>query len=703
MILIALSLFLSSFLLFLVQPLIGKYILPWFGSSPAVWSASLLFFEVLLTGGYAYAYSLTRLLRPRRQAWVHWLFLGVSVLVLLLGLFYWHTPLLPGPAWRPNEVDYPFWDVIKVLLIAVGVPYFLLATNSTLLQAWFNTLYPGRSPYRLYALSNLASLLGLLCYPFLFEPLLSVTDQARWWALGYGLYFVSACGLAWRFMHSPSATPVETAPPISSVPAAGIEPAAPSWYTRFLWVLLPAIASLLLLATTNQITQEIAVIPFLWILPLALYLSSFILCFESDRWYGRGRFTLVLICAVTAYDLTLSKGPLVELKIQIAAYCLLFFVCCMICHGELARLRPAPRYLTSFYLTVSVGGALGGLFVNLAAPMLFIYYWELPLGLALCFAAYLALTLILRQGRRWITTGLMLVPQAVALYLIVTLGLQNVSSIDSNSLWMARNFYGVLRVKLYFLGDQKDQAYELVHGITLHGLQFKDPARRSQPTTYYWEGSGVGLAFTHYPNRSNGMKVGVLGLGVGTLAAYGRAGDTIRFYEINPLVIRLARGEGGYFSYLQDSAANIEIVPGDARLSLERELEQTGSQGYDLLVLDTFNSDSIPVHLLTRQAFELYLQHLKPGGILAVHVSNRNLDLEKVVYRMANEFNLPMASVFAGSNGPGTSTSNWDLLTTNQAFLDDIASLGYGVKTDEPDRRIQVWTDDYSNLFQILR
>ncbi len=702
MILIALSLFLSSFLLFLVQPLIGKYILPWFGSSPAVWSASLLFFEVLLTGGYAYAYTLTRLLKPRRQAWVHWLFLGVSVLVLLLGVFFWHTPLLPGSTWRPTEVDYPFWDVIKVLLVAVGVPYFLLATNSTLLQAWFNTLYPGRSPYRLYALSNLASLLGLLCYPFLFEPLLSVTTQARWWALAYGLYFVSACVLAWRFMHSSPAASAETAPPLSTVTAEGLEPAAPRWHTRLLWVLLPAIASLLLLATTNQITQEIAVIPFLWILPLTLYLLSFIFCFESDRWYGRGRFTLVLICAVAAYDLTLSKGPLVELKIQIAAYCLLFFVCCMICHGELARLRPAPRHLTSFYLTVSVGGALGGLFVNLAAPMLFIYYWELPLGLALCFAAYLVLTLLLRQGRRWITTGLMVVPQAVALYLVVSLGLQNVSSIESNSLWMARNFYGVLRVKLYFLGDNGDQANELVHGITLHGLQFTDPAKRSQPTTYYWEGSGIGLAFTHYPNRSNGMKVGVLGLGVGTLAAYGRAGDTIRFYEINPLVIRLARGEGGYFSFLQDSAAHIEIVPGDARLSLERELEQSGPQGYDLLVLDAFNSDSIPVHLLTRQAFSLYLKHLKPNGILAVHVSNRNLDLEKVVYRMANEFGLPMVSIFAGGNGPGTSTSRWDLLTTNKAFLDDIASLGYGVKTGEPDRHIQVWTDDYSNLFQIL-
>jgi hypothetical protein len=702
MILIALSLFLSSFLLFLVQPLIGKYILPWFGSSPGVWSASLLFFQVLLTGGYAYAYTLTGALRPHRQARVHWFFLGVSAAAVLLGALFWGVPLLPGSAWRPTEVDFPFWDVIKVLAVGVGIPYFLLATNSTLLQAWFNTLYPGRSPYRLYALSNLASLLGLVCYPFLLEPLLSVTTQARWWTLGYGLYIVSASVLAWRFLRAPSPAPAETDPPASANPTSAPEAVSPRWYARLLWMLLPAIASLLLLAVTNQITQEIAVIPFLWILPLTLYLLSFILCFESDRWYGRVRFTLVLVLAAVAYRMTLSGGPLVNLKIQIAAYCLLFFICCMICHGELARLRPAPKHLTSFYLTVSVGGALGGLFVNLAAPMLFVYYWELPLGLALCFAVYPVLTLLLRQGRRWITTGLLVVVQAGVLYMVVSQAIQNGVSLESNSLWLARNFYGVLRVKQFFLGDEGEQAYELVHGITLHGLQFADPAKRDMPTTYYWKGSGVGLAFEDDPNRSNGMKVGVLGLGVGTLAAYGRPGDTIRFYEINPLVIQLAQGEGGYFWYLKDSAARIEIVPGDARLSMERELEQSGSQGYDLLVLDAFNSDSIPVHLLTRQAFALYLQHLKPDGVLAVHVSNRALDLQKVVYGMADEFGMQMVPILAGSDGPGTSTSRWDLLTTNQAFLDDIAIQGYDVMTDQADPHIQLWTDDYSNLFQIL-
>jgi hypothetical protein len=312
-------------------------------------------------------------------------------------------------------------------------------------------------------------------------------------------------------------------------------------------------------------------------------------------------------------------------------------------------------------------------------------------------------TLFLRQGRRWIPTGLMAVSQAVVLYLVLSMLVVNVREIEGNSIYLARNFYGVLRVKLYYLGDDGKPANELVHGITLHGLQFTDADKRSMPTTYYWEGSGVGLAFAHYPNRAEGMKVGVLGLGVGTLAAYGRAGDTIRFYEINPLVTRLARGEGGYFTYLQDSAAEIEIALGDARLSLERELEQSGSQGFDLLVLDTFNSDSIPVHLLTRQAFILYLQHLKPGGVLAVHVSNRVLDLEKVVNRMANEFGLEMVTILTGSDEPGTSTSKWELLTANQAFLEDAAIHEYVKTTVEAGAHIQLWTDDYSNLFQILR
>jgi hypothetical protein len=624
---------------------------------------------------------------------------------VLLGALFWRAPLLPGAALRPTGVDTPLWDVIKVLFVAVGIPYLMLATNSTLLQAWTNRLYPGRSPYRLYALSNLASLLGLLSYPFLIEPRLSLTWQARGWAMGYGVYFITACLLAWRFMRSPSAS--LSSSELQSLPAAAPEAESPTprRHTRLLWLLLPAIASLLLLAVTNQITQEVAVIPFLWILPLSLYLLSFIFTFESDRWYGRGRFTLVLVCAAALYYLVISRGPLVRLEIQITAYCLLFFVCCMICHGELARLKPAPSHLTSFYLTVSIGGALGGLFVNLVAPMIFIYYWELPFGLGLCFTIYLLITLLLRQGRRWLTTLVIAIPQAVALYLAVALSLHSVTSIDTNSRWLARNFYGVMRIKLSYLGESYGQANELVHGITLHGLQFINPPWRDLPTAYYWEGSGVGLAFTHYPDRAHGMKVGVLGLGAGTLAAYGQPGDTFRFYEINPLVIKIAWGEGGYFSYLQDSAAKIEVVPGDARLSLERELAQSGSQGYDLLVLDAFNSDSIPVHLLTRQAFALYLQHLKPDGVLAVHVSNRNLDLEKVVYPMAKAFDLLMIPILAGGKGEdtGTSTSRWDLLTANQAFVDEFAALGYGIQTGAPDPHIQIWTDDYSNLFQILR
>jgi hypothetical protein len=368
----------------------------------------------------------------------------------------------------------------------------------------------------------------------------------------------------------------------------------------------------------------------------------------------------------------------------------------------LARLRPDPTHLTSFYLLISIGGALGGLFVNLAAPMLFISYQELPLGLALCIALYLVLIVFMRRGQKWIKTALLALVVTAVLVGTTYLMAKSDREEQVNSVWLARNFYGVLKVKQTVLGDKNEPAFELVHGIVLHGLQFTVPDKRSLPTTYYWEGSGVGLAFLHYPNRNSGIKVGVLGLGTGTLAAYGHAGDTIRFYEINPLVVRLAKGEGGYFTFLKDSPASVEIAFGDARLSLELELAQSGSQGFDLLVLDTFNSDSIPVHLLTRQAFALYLQHLKPDGVLAVHVSNLHLDIEKVVYRLAQEFGLPAVLISRGAGEPGTSPSSWVLLTTNQDFLNDPDIHDHIVALDPADQKTRLWTDDYSNLLQIL-
>ena len=708
MLLFALSLFCSSFLLFLIQPLIGKYILPWFGSSPAVWSASLLFFQIMLTGGYVYAYALTGRFSPRRQRQVHLVVLSISLVGILIGVIYWTAPLLPGIGWQPKTGSIggtvaPFWDVMKVLAVAVGLPYLLLATNSTLLQAWFTKIYPGRSPYRLYALSNVASLLGLISYPLLFEPLLPITTQARWWVAGYVGYCLTDIGLAYRFFRQPSINmrleiEVGENPVLPDKP-----PSAPGWSIRLLWVILPAIASTLLLASTNRITQEIAVIPFLWVLPLTLYLISFILCFESDRWYGRVRFGLMLVISTGVYGLVADKGPLVDLRIQISAYCLLLFVCCMVCHGELTRLRPHPQHLTSFYLLVSIGGAIGGLFVNLASPVLFPYYWELEIGLLACFFVFLLLIIFISQGRSWkISLPLSVLILGVMIWMAV-FTVKDIRSLMNNSLWVNRNFYGVLRIKQVKIGPDEVPANQLVHGITIHGLQFIGPEKRDQATTYYSPASGAGVALGYLMDRQPNLRVAILGLGTGTLAVYGRHGDIFRFYEINPAVVQIAQGEGGYFSFLQDSRADIEIVLGDARLSLQRELVSSGSQEYDLMLLDTFSSDAIPVHLLTNQAFQVYLQHLKQRGILAVHISNIHLDLRPVVYSQAKYFGLKCALISTGKTILGSTGSQWMLLTDDAQFLELPDVQPNVIGSEQLPFQVKLWTDDFSNLIQILR
>jgi spermidine synthase len=697
MLLFAISLIFSSYLLFQIQPMIGKYILPWFGSSPAVWSASLLFFQSLLTAGYAYAFTLSGRLTVRKQGWVHIVAVLVSLLALFLGYLFWSNPLLPDKTWQPATGSNPFWGVILVLLVAVGLPYFLLATNSTLLQAWYNRFFPGNSPYRLYALSNAASLIGLISYPFLFEPLLPISIQARWWTIGYLIFTLTILRISLIFISENA-----KGDNIKQEEILRIEN-FPNKTDQFLWILLPAVASILLLATTNQITQEIAVIPFLWILPLSLYLVSFILSFESDRWYGRGRFIFMLIVSLSVYGLLLSKGPLFDIRVQILTYCLLLFVCAMVCHGELAKLRPHPKYLTRYYLLISIGGAIGGLFVNLAAPVVFKDFWELPFGLLICFGSIFALVLLQYKKQGWRITVLAGLSLVIALALIANYTIRDVRDILNHSSWIERNFFGVLRVREVQVGEQRESAYRLIHGITIHGLQFKDESKRQLTTMYYTEASGVGMAFHILQERDAPRRIAVLGLGTGTLAAYGNEKDTIRFYEINPAVVRIAQGEGGYFTYLKDSKAVIEVVLGDARLSLEREYDMNGSLDYDLIVVDTFSSDSIPVHLLTKEAFELYLSHLQPDGILAVHISNIHLNLEPVVSKLAESLKLEAVLVSSGTTREGSSSAVWILLSENPEIFAQQNFQHLNVAPEGRAQDFRLWTDDYSNLFQILR
>jgi hypothetical protein len=674
MILFVLSIFLSAFLLFQIQPMIGKFILPWFGGTPAVWSTAMLFFQVMLTGGYAYAYWLVK---QKKQGRIHLALLGITFALLsALGLV-WSSPITPSADMRPADVSFPVFHILFLLLVSVGLPYFALAANGPLMQAWFSRAFPEKSYARLYALSNVGSLLGLLAYPVLVEPSLTLRGQGWAWTSGFILFAIVAGVLSYRARTENGSTIATTSE-------------RPSTSLRVLWIILSGTASLFLLSVTNQISQEVAVIPFLWIVPLSVYLISFILAFSDSRWYDRRVYALLFSLASLAMLWVLLRAGTLNVLVQIAVYNILFFLACMICHGELYRLRPDAGHLTSFYLMVSVGGAFGGLFVNLIAPFIFTGYWEFYL------AWLLTIVLLIVMLFSFISDHVDFQARSMSLAFLIGVVLL-AFGLDpyQNAMFAERNFYGVIRVREF-----SPNALAMIHGATVHGVQFLD--ERSRPTTYYIEDSGVGLVLLNHPKRGN-LKVGVLGLGTGTVATYGTAGDTYRFYEINPVVVRLAEGEDGYFTFLQDSLADITVVEGDARISLEQELAAGENQNFDVLVLDTFSSDSIPVHLVTREALALYLQHLAPDGVIAAHISNRHLDLQPVFWQLAQEYHLHIVRISALAVEEGDFPSEWLLLTSNESILELPQIQSSAVDYLDYSTSVRLWTDDYSNLFQILK
>ncbi len=709
----AFSVFLSAFLLFQIQPMIGKYILPWFGGTPTVWSTVLLFFQALLTGGYAYAYWLLGRVRGRRQGIVHLIVLGVSLGLLLAAALTWRSPLTPDTSWRPLGSDLPVWGIVKVLAVAVGFYYFLLATNSTLMQAWFHRDYPEQTPYRLYALSNVGSLLALISYPILFEPNLTLRSQGYLWSAGYVVFAISAAYLVLRsYRQRPTA---ETQPIADERPG---EIKRPGLGRHLLWIGLAACASSLLISATSQITQEVAVIPFLWILPLAVYLLTFILAFAGGRGYSRLLYLIAFFVISGVSVWALVKYPSFDIVTQIIIYLLLLFICCMICHNEVYKLRPQPRFLPSFYLMIALGGAIGGSFATLLAPSLFqTGFWELQWGTVAC-GVLLAIVIQVerttvrrkRSGKarqqgappRWNLKPATLVTVGLTLLLSIAIVLIMLS-ISSETLMTTRNFYGMLRVWEINTEQPGVRAYELTHGKTVHGFQFESADLRDLPTAFYTKDSGLGLSLLNHPARPGNLRVGVLGLGVGVIASYGQPGDVFRFYEINPDVIRIAEQAGGYFSFLKDSRAEIQVVPGDARVSLEHELASDGPQNFDLLVLDTFNGDAIPLHLLTQEAFQVYLQHLKPDGILAINISNRYFDLAPEIYRQADDLNVGTAVIEDVGDGVQSYDSIWMLLTRNRDFLKLPAIATRTAQRPAMPASLPVWTDDFSNLLQVLR
>ncbi|MCX6637323.1 MAG: fused MFS/spermidine synthase [Acidobacteria bacterium] len=673
------TIFLSAFLLFQVQPLIAKIILPWFGGTSAVWSSCMLFFQVVLLGGYLYAHWLHEKLSPRWQAMVHTAVLAASLLVL---------PLDPDASWKGEALRNPSLAILGLLAGAVGLPYFVLSTTSPLIQAWYAKSHAGSVPYRLFALSDLASLLALVSYPALVEPALSLRHQSLVWSAGYACFAV-LCGVTgWRGLRNRLAEP----PPACPAPA---DVGSPGWAPRLMWLLLPAVASILLLAVTKFLTQDVAAVPFLWILPLAVYLLSFILCFDSPRFYWRPAFLALLVPALGAMAyLGWPAGKWFLVPVTVTVSTLALFVFCMVCHGEMVRLKPDPRFLTEFYVMMSVGGAAGGVLVGMVAPNLFNAAYELPAGLAMCAVLVpSALALENRARLRRPAGQLALAFGVVALagYLYF-LGVV-VGDLVKGYRVVARNFYGELRVEQYD-DDETGPRRKLLHGVINHGEQILDQAWRRTPITYFCPDTGIGRAMRALEGKPR--RIGILGLGCGTLLTYSRPGDVVRIYEINPLVLDLARRE---FTYIADAPARVETALGDGRLLLERE----PPQNFDILVMDAFSGDSVPVHLITREAFRTYFRHLRPGGILAVNLSNRYLDLKPVVARAARDFGrIALAFDYTAEPDDSVCFGNTWALVVGQETRRALALIQTG-EAIEPRPGFRAWTDDYSNLLGILK
>lgn len=672
----AITIFLSSFLLFLVQPLIARLILPWFGGTAAVWTTCMLFFQCVLLAGYAYAHATTWKLSPRAQAILHTLLLAAAVATL---------PIQPDAAWKPDGDSEPITRILLLLAATVGLPYLLISSTSPLVQAWFSRARPGANPYRLFAVSNFASLLALIGYPLLVEPNLTNGEQITTWSWMFAAFALTCAVLAWLTVGASGAGAARSAPDAASPQAQG-GGAAPRWKDVVLWLALSASGSVMLLAVTNHLTQNVAAIPLLWLAPLTLYLLTFILCFEGRGLYRQKWWWSVVLTWLGAMAWLLADPDhAFDLYLQLSVFLSGLFVVCMFCHGELYRLRPANRYLTAFYLWVSVGGALGGLLVAVVAPLAFNAYYELGIGIVAC-AVLAAIVYRALNAVAYVASLVVVLATAAA---VTYDGFR----FQDNVLVSKRNFYGVLRVKEYDAGKPKHER-RLLHGTIMHGEQQMHGESRRILTTYYQITSGIAKAIFAMQDGAAPIRVGVVGLGVGTLAGYGRKGDVYRFYDINPAVLEIAARD---FTYLSDSAAKVELVLRDARLALEDE----PAQKFDVLAIDAFSSDSIPVHLITKEALGVYLRHVKPGGIVAFHVSNRFLRLGPVVARLAKEHGAHVVNVYEKADDERTQ-SDWVLVSRDAKVLEheQIKAVSEAVE-EQPTWRL--WTDDYNNLIQVLK
>ena len=705
------TILLSAFLLFQVQPIISKYILPWFGGGPGVWTTCMVFFQLVLFAGYAYAHLLTKL-PERGQVLLHCALIVGAICTL---------PIEPSDAWKPSGDADPIRAILLLLAVKVGLPYFVLASTSPLIQVWHLRQTGGGNPWRLYALSNLGSLAALLTYPFLVEPRWDVSFQTWVWS---GLFILVALLLMYHVSRD-----AKNARMLPEVPIEGETNQPPAdvpvrWYHRPLWLLLPALGSALLLAATSHVCQDVAVIPFLWVVPLSLYLISFIITFDHSRWYLPFAWALpaAVILAITAvlpnlpehldfrgqfpewpekmrnllpaaFDQNLKPNYIYELAWAFGA----MFFGVMLCHGELTRLKPSPKHLTQFYLIMSAGGAVGGLLVSLVAPHKFVTYVEWPIALAACFA--LAIIVLIRtlwsipwHLPRWLSLLLLALPLTVAGGWMI----KRWAFLEDPKVAQARNFYGTISVEESYDSESDTRSLLLYHGSITHGIQNFGPMVDAAPASYYGAHTGIGIAINTTKGKP-GAKVGVLGMGTATIASYAEPGQTYRIYEINPQIVDFAEKHFTYLRDMQERGAKLEVVVGDGRLALERE----SPQQFDVLLLDAFSGDSVPVHLLTTEALAIYERHMKPDGIIVYNVTNRYLRLKQVLEQVGKARGWSSGFVSTYEDGDHYST-DYLLLSKNRAFLDSLPAPD----PDEepyPDTGVtKPWTDKYHNLFQVL-
>lgn len=716
------AIFTSAFLLFLVQPMFSRMVLPLLGGTPAVWNTCMLFFQAALLGGYLYAHVGARTLGVRRQAAVHLVLLAAAALLLPISV--------AGAA--PRGGQEPIAWLLLLMLSTVGLPFFVLSATGPMLQKWFaETGHPGAAnPYWLYAASNLGSMLALLGYPFLMEPRLRLMEQSHVWAAGYGILAVlivlSAAAL-WRL--SPARGSVPSADAAASIDAAAVAPVP--MRERLVWIALAAVPSSLLLSVTTFITTDVAPVPLLWVVPLALYLLSFTLAFAArpplrHRWMLAAEpFMIAAVSLLLMYGYT--RRPTLVIPLHLVT----MFVIAMVCHGELSRRRPSVAHLTEFYLWIAVGGVIGGIFNVLVAPLIFTRTWEYPLVLTLaCLARpwprgqgsgrqilmnllrtagfVFALLLVARQNVPGIPPGLQF-PLAAVVMALVSAGLGRAP------LWLAlcigaslvirtafvlkneptllahRSFYGRFAV---LNAPELGGFHTLYNGSTLHGAQSMDPAKRREPLTYYARSGPLGQLFASRWAEDGHRSVAVVGLGTGTLAAYSNAGEDWTFYEIDPGIVKMAR-DRRYFTYLSDSPARTRVVLGDARLSITR----APAHGYDLILVDAFNSDAIPVHLLTREALGVYLDKLAPGGVIMLHLSNRYLELESVVAALAKERGLAARIGETNVRGFYISAASWAGVARSDADFGPLLAREWRPARNR--RHVAPWTDDFSSVLSV--